>query len=168
MGINILKAHGKSARDGFLMNGFPLNTGRAAQGMPLKVAPAKIACLDFNLQKTKMQLGVQVLVTDPRELEKICQRLLLMARIGATLLSGAPFSGSPGIEDSDKSEAHLTSAAASVEVNVLLLHDLVAIPDLVNKADVESMERNGYENPSLPTVPETHYVETASHRLIYD
>ncbi|XLT27745.1 hypothetical protein HN873_059037 [Arachis hypogaea] len=91
-GINILKAHGKSARDGFLMNGFPLNTGRAAQGMPLKVAPAKIACLDFNLQKTKMQLGVQVLVTDPRELEKICQSLQLMARIGATLLSGAPFS----------------------------------------------------------------------------
>ncbi|XLT27744.1 hypothetical protein HN873_059036 [Arachis hypogaea] len=73
--------------------------------------------------------------------------------------------GSPGIEDSDKSEAHLTSAAASVEVNVLLLHDLVAIPDLVNKADVESMERNGYENPSLPTVPETHYVETASHSI---
>ncbi|RYR26019.1 hypothetical protein Ahy_B02g060125 [Arachis hypogaea] len=44
------------------------------------------------------------------------------------------------------------------------LHDLVATPDLVNKADVESMGRNGYENPSLPTVPETHYVETASHR----
>lgn len=73
-GINILKAHGKSARDSFLMNGYALNTGRAAQGMPLRVAPAKIACLDFNLQRTKMQLGVQVLVTDPRELEKIRQR----------------------------------------------------------------------------------------------
>ena len=56
------------------MNGYALNTGRAAQGMPLRVSPAKIACLDFNLQKTKMQLGVQVLVTDPRELEKIRQR----------------------------------------------------------------------------------------------
>ncbi|KAI4356704.1 hypothetical protein L6164_000704 [Bauhinia variegata] len=73
-GINILKAHGKSARDSYLMNGYALNTGRAAQGMPLRVTPAKIACLDFNLQKTKMQLGVQVLVTDPRELEKIRQR----------------------------------------------------------------------------------------------
>ncbi|KAL1319476.1 hypothetical protein AAHE18_15G281900 [Arachis hypogaea] len=48
-GINILKAHGKGARDSFLMNGYALNTGRAAQGMPLRVAPAKIACLDFNL-----------------------------------------------------------------------------------------------------------------------
>lgn len=56
------------------MRGYALNTGRAAQGMPTRVSPAKIACLDFNLQKTKMQLGVQVLVNDPRELEKIRQR----------------------------------------------------------------------------------------------
>ncbi|WZZ20832.1 hypothetical protein YC2023_122219 [Brassica napus] len=46
-------------------------------GMPLRVSPAKIACLDFNLQKTKMQLGVQVVVNDPRELEKIRQKFLL-------------------------------------------------------------------------------------------
>lgn len=46
--------------------------------MPLRVSPAKIACLDFNLQKTKMQMGVQVLVTDPRELEKIRQRFVLL------------------------------------------------------------------------------------------
>ncbi|KAL0719117.1 hypothetical protein Bca4012_068441 [Brassica carinata] len=59
-GINILKAHGQSARDSYLLNGYALNTGRAAQGMPLRVSPAKIACLDFNLQKTKMQLGVQM------------------------------------------------------------------------------------------------------------
>ncbi|KAL2340772.1 hypothetical protein Fmac_008712 [Flemingia macrophylla] len=39
----------KSARDSFLMNGYALNTGRAAQGMPLRVTPAKIICLDFNL-----------------------------------------------------------------------------------------------------------------------
>ena len=73
-GINILKAHGKSAKDSYLLNGYALNTGRAAQGMPIRVAPAKIACLDFNLQKTKMQMGVQVLVSDPRELEKIRER----------------------------------------------------------------------------------------------
>ena len=73
-GINILKAHGKSARDSYLLKGYALNTGRAAQGMPMRVAPARIACLDFNLQKTKMQMGVQVSVTDPRELEKIRQR----------------------------------------------------------------------------------------------
>ena len=35
---------------------------------------AKIACLDFSLQKAKMKMGVQVLVTDPEELEKIRDR----------------------------------------------------------------------------------------------
>ncbi|KAM3757842.1 hypothetical protein ACB098_02G220300 [Castanea mollissima] len=59
-GINILKAHGKSAKDSYLLNG---------------VASARIACLDFNLPKTKMQMGVQVLVSDPRELEKIRESL---------------------------------------------------------------------------------------------
>ncbi|KAK6120715.1 hypothetical protein DH2020_045540 [Rehmannia glutinosa] len=90
-GINILKAHGKSARDSFLLKGYALNTGRAAQGMPLKVSPARIACLDFNLQKTKMQMGVQVLVTDPRELEKIRQREADMTkeRIEKLLKAGA-------------------------------------------------------------------------------
>ncbi|KAJ9563691.1 LOW QUALITY PROTEIN: hypothetical protein OSB04_008851 [Centaurea solstitialis] len=90
-GINILKAHGKSAKESYLLKGYALNTGRAAQGMPTRVAPARIACLDFNLQKTKMQLGVQVLVTDPRELEKIRQREADMTkeRIEKLLKAGA-------------------------------------------------------------------------------
>ena len=74
--INILKAHGKSAKESYLLNGYALNSGRAAQGMPTKVTPARIACLDFNLQKTKMETGVQVLVSDPKELEKIRQRFV--------------------------------------------------------------------------------------------
>ncbi|CAH9096759.1 unnamed protein product [Cuscuta europaea] len=101
-GINILKAHGKSARDSYLLKGYALNTGRAAQGMPLRVSPARIACLDFNLQKTKMQLGVQVLVTDPRELEKIRQREADMTkeRIEKLLKAGANvILTSKGIDD---------------------------------------------------------------------
>jgi len=38
------------------------------------VDKAKIACLDFSLQKTKMKLGVQILVSDPANLEAIRQR----------------------------------------------------------------------------------------------
>lgn len=44
------------------------------KGMPKRIVNAKIACLDFSLQKTKMKLGVQVVVTDPEKLDQIRQR----------------------------------------------------------------------------------------------
>ena len=52
--VNILKVHGKSAKESEVLDGYALNLGRSAQGMPTHVSNAKIACLDFNLQKTKM------------------------------------------------------------------------------------------------------------------
>ena len=42
--------------------------------MPKKIANAKIACLDFSLQKAKMHLGVQVLIEDPEKLDAIRTR----------------------------------------------------------------------------------------------
>jgi len=74
--INILKSHGKSVKESQVIKGYALNLGRAAQGMVKSVKNAKIACVDFNLQKTKMQMGVQVLVSDPKELERIRQEEL--------------------------------------------------------------------------------------------
>ena len=55
--VNILKAHGKSARDSKMLDGYALNMGKSSQGMPQRVGPAKIACLDMNLQKVCLLLN---------------------------------------------------------------------------------------------------------------
>ncbi len=69
--ITILKAHGKSARDSELVDGFALNCVKVSPEMPATIRGAKIALLDFDLRKAKMSFGVQVLVDDPEKLEAI-------------------------------------------------------------------------------------------------
>lgn len=89
--IHILKAHGKSSTESELVRGFALNVQRAAQGMPSSVTDAKIALLDFPLQRHKVQMGVSVQVDDIAEVEGIRQRELDITkeRIQKILQSGA-------------------------------------------------------------------------------
>jgi len=56
------------------VNGFALNCTRASQGMPQCVKDAKIALLDMNLNRHRTQMGVEVLVNDPAELDMIRKR----------------------------------------------------------------------------------------------
>ena len=42
--------------------------------MPKRVINPKIACLDMGLMKSKMKMGVQVVVTDPSQLDAIHKR----------------------------------------------------------------------------------------------
>ena len=42
--------------------------------MKTRITNAKIACLDIDLRKARMQLGIQILIDDPEQLEEIRNR----------------------------------------------------------------------------------------------
>lgn len=89
--ISIRKVHGQSSRDSQHINGYSLPMGRTAQGMPMSVENAKMAFVDFNLNKFRLQMGVQILVQDASNLAEIRNRELDITkeRIQKILSSGA-------------------------------------------------------------------------------
>jgi len=78
--IHVLKAHGRSSAESYLIDGgFAINATKAAEGMPGAVESTseqdvKIAMLDMNLQRHRMAMGVQVTLKDPAEIENIKKR----------------------------------------------------------------------------------------------
>ena len=89
--VNVLKAHGGSAKESRFIDGYAFNNTVACEACPKKIENAKIACLDFNLMKSKMKMGVQVLVSDPEKLDSIRQREtdITKERVAKIIASGA-------------------------------------------------------------------------------
>lgn len=89
--VKIARCHGKSSLESRLIKGYALQMARVSQQMPMRVKNAKIACLDMNLNKFRMQMGIQILVSDPKNLEKIRQKEMdvLKERCEKIIKSGA-------------------------------------------------------------------------------
>ncbi|KAK2197457.1 bifunctional T-complex protein 1 [Babesia duncani] len=111
--INIIKIHGKSSGESYMVDGYAIMMSRAAQGMPLSINNAKIAFLDFALKQYRLHLGVQVKITNPDELEKVRlkEKNVAKQRVEMILASGANvIVTSQGIDD--MSLKYITEAGA--------------------------------------------------------
>eukprot|EP00181_Compsopogon_caeruleus_P002712 CAMPEP_0184682132 /NCGR_PEP_ID=MMETSP0312-20130426/5959_1 /TAXON_ID=31354 /ORGANISM="Compsopogon coeruleus, Strain SAG 36.94" /LENGTH=546 /DNA_ID=CAMNT_0027133537 /DNA_START=72 /DNA_END=1712 /DNA_ORIENTATION=- len=89
--VHVLKAQGASASESIILPGYALNMTRASQAMPLRVAPVKVACIDFDLRRAKLKMGISVVISEPEELAKIQKNELDITkkRIELLLKSGA-------------------------------------------------------------------------------
>merc|ERR550514_381233 len=150
--VSIMKQHGKSFKDSSLLNGYVIFGGRAAQGMPRTVKNAKIALLDIDLRKTKMAMGVQVVVTDPTQLEAIRQREFDITKERIELLLNAGANVVLTTKGIDDMAIKYFVEAGAIAVRRCKKEDLRRIAKLtggtlmITLADMEGNETYGPEN----------------------
>lgn len=72
--VNILKVTGGAQTDSRLINGYAIEQVRASLGMVKTVKNAKLALIDFDLRKHCLKFGVQMLINDPDEIQKMRQK----------------------------------------------------------------------------------------------
>ncbi|KAG0420758.1 T-complex protein 1 subunit alpha [Dictyocoela roeselum] len=69
--IQILKKEGNSMDESFWIKGYAINCIPACESMAKKVKNARIILIDFDLRKTKLPLGAQIVAENPDNLESM-------------------------------------------------------------------------------------------------
>mmetsp|Transcript_7403 Transcript_7403/g.6634 ORF Transcript_7403/g.6634 Transcript_7403/m.6634 type:complete len:553 (+) Transcript_7403:91-1749(+) len=89
--VEILKVTGKGMRDVELINGYCLHEYRCSQQMPRSIKNAKIAMVDFDMRKMALKFGVQMIMDNPDDVEKMRAREydVIKERIDKLLKAGA-------------------------------------------------------------------------------
>ncbi|KAJ1837554.1 chaperonin-containing T-complex alpha subunit Cct1, partial [Coemansia sp. RSA 2708] len=72
--VNVLKVKGASARESSYFTGYALYRPFTGAAMKRAVANPKIAVIDFDITKTRMKLGVNIVIDNPESLEAIRKR----------------------------------------------------------------------------------------------
>lgn len=169
--ISILKKQGKSAKESELINGFALNAKRASTMMPISIKNAKIALLDIDLHREKLQMGVQINITDPdkisevqeKEISLIKNRIKLMIDAGANVIFT-----SKGIDDI--CIKYITDAKA-IGVRRCLNEDLKKIAKLTGGTVISSFfnleGEESFESSFLGHAEEVVENKVADEDLIY-
>ncbi|KAJ2692044.1 chaperonin-containing T-complex alpha subunit Cct1, partial [Coemansia sp. RSA 1285] len=72
--VNILKAKGASARESSYFTGYALYRPFTSAAMSRAVKNPKIAVIDFDITKTRMKMGINIVIDNPDNLEAIRKR----------------------------------------------------------------------------------------------
>ncbi|KAJ2157564.1 chaperonin-containing T-complex alpha subunit Cct1 [Coemansia sp. RSA 552] len=72
--VNVLKVRGASARESNYFTGHALFRPFCSAAMRRSVKNPRVAVVDFDITKTRMKLGVQIVIDDPESLEAIRKR----------------------------------------------------------------------------------------------
>ncbi|KAJ2772240.1 chaperonin-containing T-complex alpha subunit Cct1, partial [Coemansia linderi] len=72
--VNILKAKGASARESSYFTGYALYRPFTSPAMKRSLKSPKILVIDFDITKTRMKMGVNIVIDNPDELEAIRKR----------------------------------------------------------------------------------------------
>ncbi len=160
--LHIVKVHGKSSLDSQLLpRGFCIHTSRAAQGMPTYLeGGVKIALLDMNLQRHRMGMGVQMQVTDPKEVERIKQHEmdLVKQKIQMILDAGAKvILTTKGIDDIAMKYFVEAGALCARRVPLVELQRLAKATGATIMTTFADMEGNESVDPA--NLGECHFVQ---------